>query len=280
VTGPVVRVGDVFAGAGDKADLRLGGSPAPGDTVELSARWLARAARHYDLDWHPTAASATTVTRAATLIGQERIAEAVQAELRARGAPRRLSVDLDQSGVEVVLPAGADATVEVLTLARDRRSGRFETRVAAGEGAYRETLRLSGRAVELVDVPVTARRIPRGEVIGERDLAWIEIPKSDVRRGDITAPEEIVGMAARRALRADDTLRASDLEPPVLVERNALVTIRVRLPRMSLSAKGRALADGAEGEVVRVLNTASKTTVSGVVMPDGSVAVQLAAATN
>jgi flagella basal body P-ring formation protein FlgA len=43
---------------------------------------------------------------------------------------------------------------------------------------------------------------------------------------------------------------------------------------MRLTAQGRALQDGAKGEVVRVVNTKSNTTVSGVVVADGKVTVQ------
>jgi flagella basal body P-ring formation protein FlgA len=111
-------------------------------------------------------------------------------------------------------------------------------------------------------------------VISERDLVWREVPASDLRRSEIREMAEIVGQAARRRLRADDTLSTSDIEAPVLVERNNQVVLRLQTAQMSLSVKGRALADGAEGETVRVLNSASKRTIEGVVRADGSVAVQ------
>jgi flagella basal body P-ring formation protein FlgA len=42
---------------------------------------------------------------------------------------------------------------------------------------------------------------------------------------------------------------------------------------MRLTAQGRALQDGAAGEVIRVVNTKSNTTVTGVVVADGTVSV-------
>lgn len=274
VAGETVRLGDIFAGLGERGDTRLGNAPAPGKTVQLTAAWLSRAAEHHDLAWRPGPGSRSEVHRLAHRIDAPQIAAAIRARLVAGGAPDRLSVDLDRRGIAFDVPVDGPTRVQVLALEHDRGNGRFAGRIAAGEGRYRETARVSGRAVALVEVPVTAHAIPRGRVIAERDLLWREMPESDVRRSEIRDMAEIVGQAARRRLRADDTLSTSDVEPPVLVERNSRVVLRLQTAQMSLSVKGRALADGAEGEIVRVLNSGSKRTVEGVVRADGSVAVQ------
>ncbi|MBK1669547.1 flagella basal body P-ring formation protein FlgA [Rhodovibrio sodomensis] len=275
VTGETVRLGDIFTGLGARGDARLGNAPAPGETVELNARWLARAAEHYEIDWRPGPASRSEVHRRAHRIEAAEIAEAVRERLIARGAPERLAVELDHRSIRFDVPVDGPTGVKVLAIDHDRGIGRFAARIAVGAGRYRETARVGGRAVALVEVPVTARTIPRGAVITERDLAWREIPEDDLRRSEIRGMGEIVGQAARRRLRADKTLSTSDIEAPVLVERNSRVVLRLQTARMSLSVKGRALSDGAEGETVRVLNSASKRTIAGVVRADGSVAVQI-----
>lgn len=274
ITGETVRLGDIFTGLGAHGDARLGNAPAPGETVALNARWLARAAEHYEIDWQPGPASRSEVHRLAHRIDAAQVAEAVRGRLVARGAPERLSVELDHRSIRFDVPIDGPTGVEVLAIDHDHGSGRFAARIAAGEGRYRETARVSGRAVALVEVPVTARSVPRGTVISQRDLVWREVPASDLRRSEIREMAEIVGQAARRRLRADDTLSTSDIEAPVLVERNSQVVLRLQTAQMSLSVKGRALADGAAGETVRVLNSASKRTIEGVVRDDGSVAVQ------
>ena len=58
---------------------------------------------------------------------------------------------------------------------------------------------------------------------------------------------------------------------PIMVAKNSLVTVRLQNERMQLTVQGRALEDGAEGDVVRVMNTSSNTVVSAVVVDSGVV---------
>ena len=83
----------------------------------------------------------------------------------------------------------------------------------------------------------------------------------------------IVGLAARRNLRAGVPLRAGDVEPPKLVTRNQLVTVVFSMPGITLTTQGRALADGADGETISVLNVSSNRIVQAVVEERGLVAV-------
>ena len=71
----------------------------------------------------------------------------------------------------------------------------------------------------------------------------------------------------------DAPLRPEDLGAPALVERNQIVSLVYRSGGLVILADGRALARGAEGDVIRVMNLASKTTVSGRVGPDGRILV-------
>ena len=68
-------------------------------------------------------------------------------------------------------------------------------------------------------------------------------------------------------------VRASDLTEPRLVRRGQPVTIVLRSGALSITATGRALADGALGEPVRVFSEATNQTLDGVVESDGRVRV-------
>jgi flagella basal body P-ring formation protein FlgA len=133
---------------------------------------------------------------------------------------------------------------------------------------------VSGKALTVIEVPVLTRRIGRDEVIGQRDVAWVSRPVDAISANHIRDAAKLIGMAARRSIRPDRPVRETDVSAPVLVPRNSLVTLMVETERMRLTAQGRALQDGAKGEVVRVVNTKSNTTVSGVVVADGKVTVQ------
>ena len=119
------------------------------------------------------------------------------------------------------------------------------------------------------DSLVAARTLPAGTVIGEGDVMLVdaEIPEA------LTSAAEAVGQEARVALYAGRPIRSRDLGAETLIERNALVTLVYRSGNLTILAEGRALDRAAEGEMVRVMNLASKTTVSGRVLADGTIIV-------
>jgi flagella basal body P-ring formation protein FlgA len=82
-----------------------------------------------------------------------------------------------------------------------------------------------------------------------------------------------MGREARRALRAGELIRESDLKRPTLVAKGANVTMVFEAPGMQLTAVGRALAEGGEGDSITVLNPTSYRQVSAVVVSAGTVRV-------
>ena len=51
---PTLRLGDVFEGAGPRAGLSIGASPAPGRRLVLEVPQLAAIARLHGLGWRPS----------------------------------------------------------------------------------------------------------------------------------------------------------------------------------------------------------------------------------
>jgi flagellar basal body P-ring formation protein FlgA len=116
---------------------------------------------------------------------------------------------------------------------------------------------------------VAARTIPARTVIAPEDVMTVDAAID----GALPAATLAIGQEARTTIHAGRAVRAADLGAPALVERNATVTLVFRRGGLSIRAEGRALARAAEGETVRVLNLASKTTVSGLVLADGQILV-------
>jgi flagella basal body P-ring formation protein FlgA len=271
-----VTLGDLFTGLDDKADTAIANAPKPGHQVRLTAAWLARVAKAYRVDWQPRSpAVETTVRRSAHRIGRTRISQAIGRVLAERGVDSNLSIVLDNPGLSLTLPTTAPATVSVANLAYDRSSGRFSANVLAPDvNDPKASATITGRAVHMVDVPVPIRRIGRGELIHEDDLEWISMPANQVNRNHLTDAGSIVGKSARRSVRPGEPLRMTDVRKPVVVAKNSLVTITFKTDRMQLTAQGRALDDGAKGEAVRVINTKSKTTVTGIATAADTVSVK------
>ncbi|MCE6960930.1 flagellar basal body P-ring formation protein FlgA [Cereibacter sphaeroides] len=119
------------------------------------------------------------------------------------------------------------------------------------------------------DSVVAARTVRALSVLGPEDLAM----QPDDIPGALTDMLQAVGQEARVALYAGRPVRAADIGPPAIVDRNQIVPLAYALGALDIRAEGRALARGGVGDVIRVMNLSSRTTVSGRIAEDGSVRV-------
>ncbi|BBE74780.1 flagellar basal body P-ring formation chaperone FlgA [Oharaeibacter diazotrophicus] len=275
VTTDLVTLGDLFDGAGERAATPVFRSPDAGVDGALPAADALAAARAAGLAVDPTAIDVVTVVRAGTEVDEAMLTTLVRDAVagRLRVAPESLDIDFDALVGPITADAGADRPVTLVALSVQGGSGRFDARLAVDVGAETRTVEVGGRAVEMIDVVVLKRDLERRQVVRADDIAVERVERRRMGRSALAEPDAVVGLAARRALRGGDTLSPVDLEPPRLVLRGEQVTLSYARPGITLSARGRALADGALGETVTVLNEQSRRTVEGIVTANGVVTV-------
>ena len=130
-------------------------------------------------------------------------------------------------------------------------------------------LMIFAAAPAMADIVVAARTIPPQTVITANDLR--------VKPGDMdgvaATPDQLLGQESRVAIYAGRPIRLGDVGPPALVERNQLVAVFFEKAGLNISTDGRALDRAGLGEMVRVMNLSSRTTVTGRVLADGSIKV-------
>jgi len=124
---------------------------------------------------------------------------------------------------------------------------------------------------ETVYIPVPQRRIEAEAVIKHEDIIEVAVDGRRLSPTVVRDRRNLVGMAAKKPLEENKVINTYDIAAPLLVKRNELVTMVVKSEVMQLTAQGRALENGAMGDVVRVLNTGSKKTVEGIVTGAGTV---------
>ncbi|WP_172297636.1 flagellar basal body P-ring formation chaperone FlgA [Pseudoruegeria sp. HB172150] len=130
-------------------------------------------------------------------------------------------------------------------------------------------LLLSAPAPAHADTLVAARTVRAQAIITPVDLAIIDrtIP------GTLADASEAVGMESRVVLYAGRPIRPGDIGPPAIIDRNQVVTLTYRSGPLTIAAEARALGRAGIGDVVRVMNLASRNTVTGIVRADGTVSV-------
>lgn len=113
-----------------------------------------------------------------------------------------------------------------------------------------------------------ARTLPAGSIITAGDIV-----ASDQDGSMHGVPADIVGLQTRVTLYEGRPIPASALQPPRLVERNQIVRMAFAHGALRIEAEGRAMSAGAAGDIIRVMNTASRNMISARVNPDGTLDV-------
>jgi flagella basal body P-ring formation protein FlgA len=130
-------------------------------------------------------------------------------------------------------------------------------------------LMMVGPQVAVADSIVATRTIRPQTVLSAEDFTLVE---ADIP-GALTDPAAVIGLEARVTLYAGRPIVASDVGSAALVERNQTVSLVFRSAGLSILTEGRALTRGAEGDQIKVMNLASRTTVTGTIEADGTVLV-------
>ncbi|HUK08670.1 MAG TPA: flagellar basal body P-ring formation chaperone FlgA [Stellaceae bacterium] len=275
VTGPVIHLGDIFAGVGDRASIEIAEAPPPGSRMTFSSAWLTALARSQHLAWEPTSGfDQVTVERASRVVGAEEIADQLKQALADRAPLDDAEVRFDRGDLRLVVAAEAPTALTVASISYDPASGRFAASVTTPDGAsVPQQLRVTGQLVRFTEVPTPVRLIAPGETIANNDLAMVRLRNDRLGPGAVTQLADLVGKSARRALRPGETVHYGDVEVPVVVHRNSIVTIVLETPNMRLTAEGKAQEDGGIGAVIRVANTRSSRIIEAVVTGPNSVRV-------
>lgn len=271
---PQIYLGDVFSGIPATDDVAIATAPNPGRSVTYDYNVLSKLAQRYSLAWQADSYNSQTVlTRASSRISTAMIREAILAQVRAQGGTGELDVALDQRALTIDLPTTVKPDFTVHDFSYDKGSQRFHAELlAAVDTQAFQQIALTGRVSSILDVPVLNKALGQGSVIGKADLDWVKLPAE--RAADyLRNANDLVGMELRRQMPEQTALRPQDLLPARVVLRGQLVAMQINLPSMQIAAQGRALQDGAVGDVIRVTNTQSNRVVEAKVAGAGVVIV-------
>jgi len=119
------------------------------------------------------------------------------------------------------------------------------------------------------DTIVATRTVRSHAIIGPEDLQIKDV----IVDGAFDRVEDIIGQEARVVLYAGRPIRFGDVGPAAIIKRNQIVMLVYRRGALSIATDARALGRGGIGDLIRVMNLTSRTTVSGIIGADGTVTV-------
>lgn len=275
VQGKLVQLGDLFTNTGTKAGIAVAYAPQAGKRAVFDARWLYRVARKYGLVWRPLGLrDQITVERESQIISQEEIKDAIMASLMERGLGKGISLELSNKMMRLYVPGNVSVSVGVEDISYEARTGRFTAVLlvpAHGPGATRT--RVTGRLYEMTEIPVLSRRMMANERIRKGDIKWLKVRNNRLRRGVVTDINELIGKAGKRGLRPGLPVQENSIRRPILVAKGSLVTIILKIPKMTLTAQGKALENGSDGDTIQISNTQSSKIIEAEVTGPGRVTV-------
>jgi len=279
VTSDVVRVGDLIDNAGSAAQIPVYRSPDLGTTGALPVAQVLNVLRAKQVIGVMTGdIKEVQVTRLARTIANKDLENAVASALDHRfglGDAANITVNFDRGISDMRLDASNTGALQPVATRYDARGGRFDiTFEINNDSTVAATkLRLTGIAIETIEVAVLTRDIDRTETLKSSDVALERRPRAEVT-GEAALRDRAVGMQLRRPMRAGMPIRVADLAKPEFVSRDQSVTVIYQVPGIYLTTRGKAIESGAEGDTVSVLNLQTKRTLTGVVTGRGQVTVQ------
>ncbi|MBA4011286.1 MAG: flagella basal body P-ring formation protein FlgA [Phenylobacterium sp.] len=142
---------------------------------------------------------------------------------------------------------------------------------ASGPGLASTTVAARGN----VEVLTYARSLSAGEIVQPQDLVW---GKAAAAPAD--APndaEAIIGLAAKRPLRAGAAVSARDVSAPQVIKSGDLITVTYEDGGISLVLQGKAMSAASLGDTLAVQNVTSKKVIQAVASGPGQAVVGPAA---
>jgi flagella basal body P-ring formation protein FlgA len=278
VSSELVRIGDLVENAGPAADVAVFRAPDLGQTGAVPVSRIAEALRPYDVTGIETGGlSEVVVTRLSRALTGKDIADRIARAFAGQyglGDAQNLAVIVDRDVRILHVEPTATADLVVARMNVEPRTGRFDIafELPGSTLSRRSALRFTGTVTETVEAATLTRALRAGEVVKASDVVVERRPKTELR-GDGMAANQVVGLAAKAALRNGQALRTDDLIKPQVVQRNEAVTIYYEVPGILLTVRGKALESGAIGDIVGVLNVQSNRPVQATVIGPGRVSI-------
>lgn len=124
------------------------------------------------------------------------------------------------------------------------------------------------------NVVVTGKALPRNTLLERSQLKLAKRNLAKLPQGYFVDPERLVGMKLKRNLSAGLPLTPTMVKAQTAVKRGQRVILVSRSRGVSVRMQGKAMDNGAMGELVRVRNLSSKRIVEGTITKAGEVLIR------
>ncbi len=125
------------------------------------------------------------------------------------------------------------------------------------------------------NVLAAARPLGKGHIISRTDLVPIALKLNQNNSVYFVKLDNLVGKEVKRAIATGKIIKPRFITAARIVRRGESVTIVAVTQSIQVRMKGKALADGVKGQMIRVRNLKTKRVVQGIVTDPGFVKVRM-----
>lgn len=280
VNAAIVTVGDMFDDAGELSETAIFRAPAPGTTGIVPLADVEAAAKLIGItDFDNVGYMRVRVMRASTTVDEAMLDKLINDGLVTRGLVAKgvtAQPHFDLTNVSFAAEQ-VDTPASLTDLRYTPGTGAFAARFSIA--GIDQPIDLTGTIQLMTEAPRLLATTPAGTILRAADFEMAEVPVATANAAGYADLDQLVGKQLARQFRAGMMLKPTDVGAPTVVTRNSLVTVMLKVGAMTLTVKGQALGTAAAGDMVDVLNPASKKILHGVAQPDGTVEIITASTT-
>lgn len=275
VSTAIVTVGDMFDGAGLRAEEAMFRAPAPGTAGVVPLDAIRAAALKAGLtEFDAEGIDRVRVARQGTAIDETMLTTLIAADLKTRGilTPGMTAQAAFDASLPLLTADDPTNPARLVTMRYMPASNAFAARFAVS--GIDKPLDVSGQINLLIEAPHLAANLAAGTILSQADVEMKLVPLKFAEGSGFTAVDQLIGKTLQRPSRAGMMLKATDVADPDVVARNQAVTVYFRNGPMTLTVKGQALNSASLGQPVSVLNSLSKKVLTGVASANGVVEIK------
>lgn len=251
----------------------IANSPLPGQKLTLSAQEILEKLRSNGVDLQQVGfylKRVITVERAARVLSAAEVRTAIEEYLKDNYDNTVLRTLQYRNNVKVA-PGLVNFTISSFN---GKVAGQMVFNVTASvNDEPGTTFQVKGVVDEWRDLPVAARPLRKGAVIGLEDITMAHLNVKSLPSDAAFDSDGLVGLEIANSISVGEVFRRNKLSLPPVIEKGSVITILYNKGNLTATASGVALSDAGEGEEIRVKNSASKKVILGRVIEAGLVGV-------
>ncbi len=270
---------DIFPNIDDRSVV-VRSSPLPGKSYYINHLDLQEIALKHNVDWYgEEQLSGIYVTRAGRNIDRLEIEELVRRRVIETETKKYDAIDVRVrlSKQDIILPQQGNIEYKIESFKYSNNTGGFKGYIIilVNNNPYNNGFKFSGATKLKKKLPTLINSVQRGTVIGERDVIHRFENVKNLHDGIITIAGDIIGMEAKRHIRANSNLQFRDFQMPLLVKNKQQVNMVLATNRIKINTTGIALQDGAKGDIISIKNINSGIVIEGKVVSAETVQISI-----